>query len=497
MRRRLIGLVFLSLTILIILLSGTLVWQLNEGPDPKSTGSIAREVESFLLGTYDARDQHYSIVNLEGPVDDWVLVTLARIDFNLSEDTGSEGAIAIGHFNGTWEFQLQDQGGNFNTWLDQLPTELLDPDLRKYFQVQDEELNYQHQGYRPIGSLQAELTFYLPYPASKRYKVTTLPGQFYHQGSIQYAIDFDMLEGHQIAAVASGEVVGIKDDSNRGGCDKRFAGEANFIRIKTAPNESVLYLHTPVNSITESDLHVGSRVETGQVIAKSGSTGFTCNWRGSGPGAHLHIIREKWCGSRICGSLPLRFTEFGPTDPRTGIYYVSANLSVQERERIEREKQQKEQSQIQQAVDNFITYYSCAKTVGCYDLAIPEAKLVTKNVRGQLIDELTSCFGCTFFWDEHKIESLEYLTISQPDSGTAKVRTKQQWYTANHSDTYTHFSVVVITLLKEDSTWKADSWEIECGYVLKGDGEVVHSENLEGCPWQPTLIPTPTSGTGG
>ena len=496
MKRRLIGLVFLSLAVLIILLSGTLVWQLHRGPNTKSTNYITQEAEAFL-GSSSVGTQAYSIVKVGGPVDDWVLITLARVDHTLGEDTGSEGAVAIGHFTNTWKFTLQEWSETFNLWLDQLPEELLELDLRDHFRVYDQETD-PPPGYNPsrFHRLAVELMFYLPYPAGKRYKVTTLPRQFHHQGSIKYAIDFDMPEGYQIAAAASGEVIGLKDDSNRGGCSERYAGDANFIRIKIAPSESILYLHSQVNSISEFGLRIGSEVKAGQIIAKSGSTGFTCNWRGTGPGAHLHIIREKWCGNRICGSLPLYFVEFGGEEPRTGIYYVSANLSVQERGRAERERQEREEVEIKRAVDNFLIYYSCAKTVGCYDLAIPEAKLVTKNVRGQLVDELTSCFGCTFFWDEHTLESLEYLNIPRLDSGTVLVRTKQQWQTVLRSDTYTHFSVVVINLVKEGSIWKTDSWKLECGYVLKGDGEVVHSENLEGCPWQPVPLPTPTNSAG-
>jgi Ca2+-binding RTX toxin-like protein len=91
--------------------------------------------------------------------------------------------------------------------------------------------------------------------------------------ALKWAYDFKAGSGSDVHAVASGTVVGIQM-----GLTGSFAGYGNVVTIRTTDGFYVTYAHLTAGS---SGLIVGSVVNAGDIIAKSGSSGT--------PDAHLHI----------------------------------------------------------------------------------------------------------------------------------------------------------------------------------------------------------------
>jgi murein DD-endopeptidase MepM/ murein hydrolase activator NlpD len=119
----------------------------------------------------------------------------------------------------------------------------------------------------------------LPYSSGKSYKVMQgYFGTFSHKD--EHALDFDMPEGSEVCAMRGGVVIDTREDSNIGGKDLKFAGDANLVRIMHDDNTIADYFHFKQNGVV---VKVGQEVKKGQLIAYSGNTGFS-----SAP--HLHVV---------------------------------------------------------------------------------------------------------------------------------------------------------------------------------------------------------------
>ena len=98
--------------------------------------------------------------------------------------------------------------------------------------------------------------------------------------AIDFAIDFNV----QILAILDGEVIDVKDDSNEGGSDEKYATDIkylNYITIKHANNEYSQYGHIEHKS---SLVKKGSKVKKGDPIAKGiGMIGSTTT-------PHVHLL---------------------------------------------------------------------------------------------------------------------------------------------------------------------------------------------------------------
>lgn len=114
-----------------------------------------------------------------------------------------------------------------------------------------------------------------------------------------YGFDFAMRDGSVVVAAAEGEIAFAKDTSAKGGCDRQFQNEANYIVIDHADGTRTLYLHLQYKSAA---VKPGDEVRQGQPIAKSGNTGWSC-------GAHLHFQRQELGKSWYTNSLPMAFSD--------------------------------------------------------------------------------------------------------------------------------------------------------------------------------------------
>jgi murein DD-endopeptidase MepM/ murein hydrolase activator NlpD len=138
----------------------------------------------------------------------------------------------------------------------------------------------------------------LPYSPGSRFKVTQAYGGSYsHKGSNKYAIDWKMPEGTPVHAARGGEVVKIKHDSDIGGPSMKFDRYNNFVLIRHPDGTLGHYCHLLKDSVT---VKVGDQVATGQMIARSGNTGFS-----SGP--HLHFCVFRTISGKDRESIPVKF----------------------------------------------------------------------------------------------------------------------------------------------------------------------------------------------
>lgn len=157
--------------------------------------------------------------------------------------------------------------------------------------------------------------FKLPYPGGTSYMCTQgNHGAFSHTGSNAYAFDFGIPRGDAVVAARNGRVVAVKSDSTLGGCHSSYWPHANYVRIRHIDNTDTLYVH--LDSVA---VHNGQVVERGQVIGRSGQTGWSC-------GAHLHFARHN-PGSQW--SIPMSFLDVSGGLPYAGRWYRSGNYRGQ------------------------------------------------------------------------------------------------------------------------------------------------------------------------
>ena len=156
----------------------------------------------------------------------------------------------------------------------------------------------------------------LPYKLNTKQMVTQgFNGAFSHKGNSKYAIDFGLKEGTLVYSSRSGIVVKIKGDSNKGGASRKFVRFANFVTIKHSDGTYAKYTHLKKNSLK---VKVGDFVKRGEVIARSGNTGYS-----SGP--HLHLVVFKAKDSKSRTSIAIKFISKNGiiTRPKKGKSYIS------------------------------------------------------------------------------------------------------------------------------------------------------------------------------
>jgi murein DD-endopeptidase MepM/ murein hydrolase activator NlpD len=124
------------------------------------------------------------------------------------------------------------------------------------------------------------LDFSYSYPFSKNstFNITQGPkGSYSHKD--MYAVDFGMPAGTAVYAARDGIIALVKSDSDKGGPDKKYIEDANFISVYHEDGTLANYFHLRKNGILVKE---GQFVRQGEIIGYSGNTGFS-------NGAHLHF----------------------------------------------------------------------------------------------------------------------------------------------------------------------------------------------------------------
>jgi murein DD-endopeptidase MepM/ murein hydrolase activator NlpD len=123
-----------------------------------------------------------------------------------------------------------------------------------------------------------DFAYSYPYLNGTSFKITQGPnGNFSHKN--MFAFDFGMPQGTPVCAVRDGVIAMTKGDSDKGGPDKKYIDDANFISIYHMDGTLASYYHLKKGGITVKE---GQHVKKGQIIGYSGNTGYS-------DGAHLHF----------------------------------------------------------------------------------------------------------------------------------------------------------------------------------------------------------------
>lgn len=135
----------------------------------------------------------------------------------------------------------------------------------------------------------------------------------------QYAVDFAIPEGTNIYAARSGVVMDVANDFFRNGRSAKDKQRANYVRILHDDGTMALYAHLKLESV---QFAVGLRVERGQIIGKSGNTGYST-------GPHLHFAIQKNFGMEL-KSLPFEFEgpDRRPFKPEEGMIVKNMSTKV-------------------------------------------------------------------------------------------------------------------------------------------------------------------------
>ena len=145
-----------------------------------------------------------------------------------------------------------------------------------------------------------EAPYRLPYAPGSTFRVIQgAEGAFTHQGPLAHAIDWGIPVGSEIRAARGGQVIGLRGDQPEGGPDPGMLGRENYLWIRHDDGTVAHYLHLQADSLTVA---LGDRVAAGQVIAKSGNSGYS-----SEPHLHFHVSTPSDSGTTAFETFPLHF----------------------------------------------------------------------------------------------------------------------------------------------------------------------------------------------
>jgi murein DD-endopeptidase MepM/ murein hydrolase activator NlpD len=121
--------------------------------------------------------------------------------------------------------------------------------------------------------------YHLPYASNTTHKL--VQGYFSHfSHKNRAALDFKMKRGTPVFAARNGVVIRVKEDGAKGGWNKKYRQDGNFIVIKHIDGSSAGYWHLQQNGAL---VNLGDTIAQGQQIAISGKTGYALF-------PHLHFL---------------------------------------------------------------------------------------------------------------------------------------------------------------------------------------------------------------
>jgi hypothetical protein len=138
-----------------------------------------------------------------------------------------------------------------------------------------------------------------------------------HFGADAESVDFTVPEGTNVAAARSGLVIETREDSNTGCGDATCADQANYIVIDHGNGTRGRYYHLQQNGVL---VNVGDVVCSGQLIGKSGNTGYS-----GGPHLHFDVVNP------FGYTVPVRFNELSAATGGVAVTYdtlTSMNAST-------------------------------------------------------------------------------------------------------------------------------------------------------------------------
>ncbi len=129
--------------------------------------------------------------------------------------------------------------------------------------------------------------YLLPYEHGVKHGVAQgYYGHFTHQSC--QCLDFDLAENSPVCAARDGQVVALKQDSDKGGADIRFVKSSNYVTVLHSDGTWANYDHLRRNGAA---VKLGQWVKAGQLVGYSGHTGWA-----AGPHLHFDVRKAAWQG---------------------------------------------------------------------------------------------------------------------------------------------------------------------------------------------------------
>jgi len=176
--------------------------------------------------------------------------------------------------------------------------------LSCFCQLTDEQIYDLKGGRAPKDT---SYVYWLPYESGKRYLlVQASNSKMSHRDEL--SADFKMKNGEAICAARDGVIIALRSDSDKGGLHEENLADGNFIKVQHNDGSIAKYWHLQKDGV---EVKVGDKVEKGQVIGKSGNTGYTAF-----PHLHFQIVDKS--GKQI---LPRFYTKKGIKYLRPGKWY--------------------------------------------------------------------------------------------------------------------------------------------------------------------------------
>ena len=146
------------------------------------------------------------------------------------------------------------------------------------------DAHYAHGTVRPL-PYDTNHVYELPFAAGEAYRVDQgYDGRFSHVG--EAALDFSMPEGTAVFAARGGTVARVVDRWSEHCARPECKRYNNVIEIVHDDGTMADYVHLQTNS---AEVTVGQRVEAGDLIGRSGRTGYT-----TGPHLHFGVYQQGW-----------------------------------------------------------------------------------------------------------------------------------------------------------------------------------------------------------
>ncbi|QOC22910.1 M23 family metallopeptidase [Wenzhouxiangella sp. AB-CW3] len=166
---------------------------------------------------------------------------------------------------------------------------------------------------RPDAAHRPGQPYRAPFSQGARFRIgQAFGGSFSHdQPSNYHAVDIAMPVGTPVHAAREGVVMDQARYFHGAGEDmERYGDRANFVRLLHDDGTMAVYAHLDYEGVRVAP---GQRVERGQLIGKSGNTGFTT-------GPHLHFVVQKNRNMELV-SVPFEFggTNGSGVTPRQGL----------------------------------------------------------------------------------------------------------------------------------------------------------------------------------
>ncbi len=240
--------------------------------------SISRLVPILLLASFGAFSQDKDVEVFHEVLNDQSIQILARNNTPLPQSVNVEGKI------------------KGMTSSEPMPVlTLLQPKQTKKITIltpeEGKSYSYNYKFTYIMGDVSAthndDFVYRLPYKKGEKHLV----GQTYNESPTHMnknAVDFNMDEGNDVCAVRDGVVLQIVDKFDKGCPDESCSEYNNFVQVLHDDGSIGDYSHIMKKG---SLVNLGQKIKAGQVIAKSGATGWA-----SGPHLHLEIFVMRFSG---------------------------------------------------------------------------------------------------------------------------------------------------------------------------------------------------------